>query len=254
MNLHAMSKISAATAAAAIIVAFAQPSHAQTTTRDSNSYKQPAEQVTVVGCVVPETEYRKAHDSGRGGFAETGAGLGNEYVLVRASKVSPGAAMPAAQDCSSAASAPVSANDAYELTGGHEGDVKPFVGKWVAISGKMKAAEVKTGTSGNNQPQPTGGFDPLHQDLKLFEINVESVREAPSRVAAAPANVTPEAATTPAPAASPATPAPAPQPAATGTSGREALPSTASPLPTIGLLGLLFLAGAVGIRVFAVRS
>ena len=111
-----------------------------------------------------------------------------------------------------------------------------------------------TRTSGNNQPQPTGGVDPMKQDLKLFEINVESVREAPTRAAAAPANVTPQAATTPPPAAAPATPAPAPQVASAETSRREALPHTASPLPSIGLLGLLFLAAAVGIRVFALRS
>jgi len=254
MNVHATSKISA-WAAAATFVAFAQPSHAQAPTHDSSSYKEAAEQVIVVGCVVPEADYRKAHDSGRGGFVGTGAGLSNEYVLMRASKVSQGAAMPAAQDCSSAASAPASANDAYELTGNHESDVKPFVGKWVEISGKIKAAEVTTRASGNNQPQPTGGFDPMKQDLKLFEINVESVREAPNRAAAAaPATVTPQAATTPPPTATPETPAPAPQTAAAGTSGREALPGTASPLPSIGLLGVLFLTAAAAIRIFAPRS
>ena len=254
MNIQATSKISAWAAAAAISVAFAQPAHAQATAHDSSSYKQAAEQVTLVGCVVPEADYRKAQDSGRGGLVGTGAGLGNEYVLIRASKVSAGAAVPAAQDCSSAASAPASANDAYELTGSHEGDVKPFVGKWVEISGKMKAAEVSTRANENNQPRPTGGFDPMKQDLRLFEINVESVREAPSLAAAAPADVTPQAATTPPPAATPVAPAPAPQASTAGTSGREALPHTASPLPSIGLLGLLFLAAALGIRVFALRS
>lgn len=254
MKVHATSKISAWAAAAALTVAFAQPSHAQATAQDSSSYKQPAEQVTVFGCVVPETDFRKAHDSGRGGFVGTGAGLGNEYVLVRAFKVSPGAPMPGAQDCSSAASAAASASNAYELTGSHEGDVKPFVGKWVEISGKMKAAEVTTRPSGNDQPQPTGGFDPMKQDLKLFEINVESVREAPTAAAVVtPTNVTPVAETTPPPAATSTTPAPAPQ-AVAATSGREVLPRTASPLPLIGLLGMLFLAAAAAIRALTLRS
>lgn len=58
------------------------------------------------------------------------------------------------------------------------------------------------------------------------------------------------AAAAPAPQAEPA-PQPAPEPRAIGTSGQvDELPRTASPLALTGLLGLLSLAGAAGIRAF----
>src|SRR5262245_9689424 len=45
----------------------------------------PTEQVTLTGCIQREAEYRKAHDTGRGGVAGTGVGAGNEFVLINAS-------------------------------------------------------------------------------------------------------------------------------------------------------------------------
>ena len=90
-------------------------------------------------------------------------------------------------------------------------------------------------------------------------VAAEPVAEAPAVVAEAPA-----AAPEPAPQAeiaveerqAAAAPAPQPEPAprAVGTSGQQEqaaeLPNTASPLALTGLLGLLSLAGAAGIRVF----
>ena len=89
----------------------------------------------------------------------------------------------------------------------------------------------------------------------------EPVAEAPAAVAEA---VTPapkpapqpveqrQVAAAPAPQAAPA-PEPAPEPRAVGTSGQaDELPRTASPLALTGLLGLLSLAGAAGIRAFRV--
>ncbi len=92
------------------------------------------------------------------------------------------------------------------------------------------------------------------------------VVEAPAVVAEAPAAPEPVAApepepapaiveerqvaAAPAPQAEPA-PEPAPEPRAVGTSGQaDELPRTASPLALSGLLGLLSLAGAAGIRAF----
>ena len=80
----------------------------------------------------------------------------------------------------------------------------------------------------------------------------EPVAEAPAVVAEAPAAVAAAPAIQPEP-----EPAPAPEPRAVGTSGQEnsqavsnELPATASPLALTGLLGLLSLAGAAGIRIF----
>ena len=83
-------------------------------------------------------------------------------------------------------------------------------------------------------------------------VREEPVAEAPAVVAEAPA---------PAPAPEPVAPAPAveesrvvaaapvqSEPRAVGTSGQDELPRTASPLALTGLLGLLSLAGAAGIR------
>lgn len=40
------------------------------------------QQITVTGCVQNESDYRPAHDAGRGGVAGTGVGAGNEFVLI----------------------------------------------------------------------------------------------------------------------------------------------------------------------------
>ena len=178
--------------------------------------------ITLVGCLQREADYRKQNDSGRGGPVATGAGLGNEYVLVNAADA--GAAR-GAMDCSSA-----SGGTAYELTGEHERDLTAFVGRRVEITGMLKAG--------------TGGFDPLGQDLRIQEVEVMSSREAS---AAAPALASNE----------PAEPL-ALEPRPIGTSGSAAeeqqpvasneLPRTAGPLPLAGLLGLLSLGGALGVR------
>jgi hypothetical protein len=92
----------------------------------------------------------------------------------------------------------------------------------------------------------------------------EPVAEAAAAVAEAPAAVAEAVAPAPEPAPQPveerqiaAAPAPqaapAPEPRAVGTSGQaDELPRTASPLALTGLLGLLSLAGAAGIRAFRV--
>ena len=42
--------------------------------------------ISLVGCIQRETEYRRQNNSGKGGFLGFGGGLGNEYVLVNASR------------------------------------------------------------------------------------------------------------------------------------------------------------------------
>lgn len=185
--------------------------------------------ITLVGCIQREADYRRTHDLGRGGVAATGLGRGNEYVLINASRAgSSGAAARADLDCSFEAT-----TEAYELTGDRERDLEPFVGRVVQINGMLKEADTEpVGTSGASQP--TGGVDPLGQDLRLFEVNVTSFQEV-TAAAQAP---------------SPAAPAPAaPDAQPIGTAGTDdQLPRTASPLPIAGILGLLSLGGAFGLR------
>lgn len=216
-----------ATAAAVLFstIASAQSSAQTPTQAAGQSIDDDDTPIALIGCVQREADYRRTHDLGRGGVGATGLGRDNEYVLINASKMdAAGAVSPANVVCSFQGSA-----EAYELTGNRERELEPFVGRVVQISGMLKEADTKpVGTSGN--VEPTGGIDPLDQDLRLFEVNVTSFQEPTTAAAQAPG-------TQPAPE----------QPAAT-TTGVEELPRTASPLPIAGLLGLLSLGGAFGLR------
>lgn len=265
-NRHAYSVIGAAVLSSAA-VAFAQTYDPQTSEAQADEPAAAATigqadtedmPITLVGCIQRESDYRREHDSGRGGFLSTGLGLGNEYVLINASRAgSTGSSAPI--DCASATT-----GEAYELSGKAEGDLEPFVGRLVEINGTLKRADLDdddvVGTTGTTAARPSGGFDPLGQDLRLHEVDVMSFREVMAQ------------------AAQPVSPAPAEEPEAVGTTGiaeeeaaaepaeeeeaaeqpgaaefeqqaaAEQLPRTASPLPLAGLLGLLSLAGALGVR------
>ena len=218
------------------------------------SYTTAEMPVTLIGCLQREAEYRRAHGLGRGGALAAGVGVGDEYVLVNASRVDSGAATRDRVDCSQTAS-----GDAYELTGRNEHALKPYIGRPIQISGVMKKAKVEAvGTSGT--PRPTGGVDPWNQDLRLFEVNVTSFGDVPAPVAAAtPEPAAPQTAiafeTPPPPAEREPQPVPSESPIASsdvqvpepiGTAGR--LPRTASPFPFAGLLGFLSLGAAFGVR------
>jgi hypothetical protein len=217
---------------------------AQSGTSDGSSQTvkstEEATSVTLVGCLQRENDYRKANDIGRAGAIGLGLGSGDEFVLANASAVGSAGAQASDIDCSSATT-----GDAYELTGKREDELKSLVGHVVQITGIQKKAEVEqaVGTSGANAARPTGGVDPLKRDLRLFEVEITSFQEvgpASAPAAAAPAAAAPAAA---APTAVVAEAQP------TGTSGTaQELPRTASPLPFIGLLGLLSLTGGLGLR------
>jgi hypothetical protein len=200
---------------------------------DLKSEKAP---ISVVGCIQRETDYRRQNGSGKGGFLGFGGGLGDEYVLVNASRGVEGAF----GDCTTA-----TGGDAYELTGPAEDDLEPFVGQRVAISGIRKEAEIDPATE-----RPTGGRQ-VGYDLRLFEVDVESFRAL-----AAPVQVDTVARVQ----QEPARVEPGQRPVDTGrvgTSGRQnvdaeadRLPRTASPLALSGLMGLLSLAGVAAMRIF----
>lgn len=245
--------------------------------------------ITLVGCLMRESDYRAQFDRGRGGLVGTGLGLRNEYVLIGASQASAAGSASTAGDCTSAT------GDAYDLSGDREDELEAFVGRRIEISGTRKHAALDdnqpVGTSGTSSTQVSGGFDPLGQDLQLREVNVESFREATVMAAAEPAVVDIEQQTTTVDieqqelavdselqadiqqqpvgtsgrADVPITdvaedqldqPLGLPRAAEdqpVGTTGMQAtaaedLPGTASPLPLAGLLGLLSLVGAFGVR------
>jgi hypothetical protein len=192
--------------------------------------------IALAGCIQRETEYRRQNNSGKGGFLGFGGGLGDEYVLVNASRGADGAF----GDCTTA-----TGGEAYELTGSAEDDLEPFVGQRVALTGTRKEAEIDATTG-----QPTGGRQ-AGDDLRLFEVEVASFRALATQVETY-------------------TVARAPQEAPrfeedqqeTDTGGvdtsvvqrpqsideNDQLPRTASPLLLTGVLGVLSLAGVAALR------
>jgi hypothetical protein len=210
---------------------------------------------TLVGCLMKERDWRAANGPGTGGWLNTGAGVGNEYILVNAI---PG---PVDQQTEAeAACSNVSGGRTYELKGPAERkrNLEPFVGRRIEVSGKLEDAKVDlaVGTSGEIVAgQPTGGpVNPRRRDLRLFEMRMDSFREIPI---AQPVTlfVEPEAA----PAAPPPPPAYAPEPQvqqpapAAPYTPPVALPKTASPMALLGLFGLLSMGGAFGLRTWRLR-
>ena len=267
-----------ATAAASAVVTMmlASPAQVNAAAQAPQADQQPETPITVIGCIQKESDYRREHDSGRGGAVATGIGQGDEFILVNATQTQPGSSAAGAD-----ASCAGSSGEAYPLTGDKEDDLKQLVGRRVEITGVLKKAKVEavgtagaadapeptgtTGTAGAAGTRPTGGIDPFGNDLKLFEIEVSGYREVGAAAAAAAAPSTsadvaaqstpspavtatappPQAQATPAPAApSSQTQSPPSAPAA-APSARAELPRTGSPVPAVGLMGLLSLVGAL---------
>ena len=209
--------------------------------------------VVAVGCLQSEREYRRQHESSK--FAGTGYGLNDEYVLIDAVIGGPSMNIEpiAEQDASCVPGR--GSGQAFELSGHGEDDLSAFLGRRVVIHGMLKHAKHDVGpvgTSGSFTPVPTGGGPSLGSDLRLREINVESAGLVPIRTIAEAEPVihgAPEL-----PAAAPVAEQPAPQAPAPVTPAPQALvaplPKTASPVPTIGVVGLLSFACGVGLYLF----
>jgi hypothetical protein len=219
--------------------------------------------VTLVGCIMKESDYRRQQDIGRGGWLNTGAGTSNEYVLIDAVPGPVNQLTPAEADCSTK----VGGRD-YELKGKAERkrNLEPFVGRRIEISGVFSHAdaELAVGTTGDVvATQATGGHisQPRERDLKLFEVKMDSFREIPIAQPVAVVSESETAVVSPTPEPTPAPPAysePAPAPQAPPAPApapavREQLPKTASPMALMGLLGLLSMGGAFGLRTWRLR-
>jgi len=219
-------RLACALAAAALVTVLPTQTYAKDT------FKTPKTPVTLTGCIQREVDYRRLHNSGKGGFLGFGGGLGNEYVLINASP-NPRRGF---RDCATAVG-----GEAYELTGREEGDLKPFVGQRVEIAGMRKAAEIDALTG-----RPTGGRQAGY-DLRLFEVDVDSFRALP------PVQTTTVTRVRERPAARQLNQAPI-QRRQDLDARADQLPGTASPLPVIGLVGLLSLAAGLTLRVARWRA
>src|SRR5678815_2163389 len=117
--------------------------------------REEAHPVTLVGCVMRESDYRDTYGPGLSGVRGPGIGLLDEYMLVDAREVPSGTIPPdAATPCPAAGT---TFPTAYELTGPREKEIAEYVGKRVVLTGTQKEAKVRpVGTSG--VLRPTGGF------------------------------------------------------------------------------------------------
>jgi hypothetical protein len=104
--------------------------------------------VTIVGCLMKESDYRQAHNLGKGALG--GAGLGDEFVIVNAA-VTPASGVPkpgseqrvrpsptpsaAAETCSETDN-----GQAYRITGHREEELKAFAGRRLEVTGTLKQA------------------------------------------------------------------------------------------------------------------
>jgi hypothetical protein len=240
---HSWSLLAAGVLAYAVIGVTPRPASAQLIgSVTGDHHKLP---VTAVGCLQREKEYRQAHDSGKGR-----SGQGDEYILVNATVgVASMHVEPATEAESNNCLASPDNGQAIELTGHGEKDLDPLVGRRVVITGMLKNAKhdpEAVGTSGAFTPVPRSGGH-VGSELHLREINVDSFALAPVIIPRREAAIAP-AEPEPVVSAPEPSPEPVPAPQAPQVAAAPELPKTASPLPTIGLIGLLSLAGAFGLR------
>jgi len=88
--------------------------------------------VSVVGCVQKESAYREQHNDGKGGAANTGLGVANEFMLRGAKTVDAETLKPIDNRGSNI--------ENYSLTGKLEGDVQPTVGQQILVTGYVEKA------------------------------------------------------------------------------------------------------------------
>ena len=88
--------------------------------------------VTVLGCVQKESAYRAQQNDGKGGAANTGLGVANEFMLRGAKTVNAETLKPIDNRGSNI--------ENYSLTGKLEGDVQPTVGQQIAVTGYVEKA------------------------------------------------------------------------------------------------------------------
>jgi LPXTG-motif cell wall-anchored protein len=200
---------------ATIVIAaltMAEPAGAQQRRDGSLLPQNQSGQVTAVGCLVKG-------DKVRGGKAD-------KYVLARPKK-GPVESVPEA-----ACTAEVGAN-ALTLDNPEKASIKDsMLGKWVEVTGRLESETDKN-------PDNLRELDVLSARMVPVVVPPAPTASTPARPAAQVAETRPS----PEPSAAPTPMAPAAAPAEP-----RKLPKTASPLPAIGLAGLLLVAAGVMLR------
>ena len=227
---------------------FAQSDN-RSTTKNQNQISQSSSDanatMTVVGCLVRETDYRKAHGLGKGAIG--GLGLGDEFVLVDATAVAASGSTaaatgsspqtPATRPSSSAACSEKGTGKAYRTTGQLEERLKPFVGRRIEVTGQFDhERDARTAAGETNAKLPP-------------EIKIASYREAPAAAGEGSQSANAAPAATPAPVPS------NPQTVASNQAPAERrLPNTAGNETLFALIGAMCLSGALGLRLLRLRS
>ena len=117
--------LQAAVGALALTLGVSAPLYAQ------EDKEQTARELTVIGCVELERDYRARKDAGRGGALGSGVGVGNEFVLTDARLVT------GRRRGGAAATAEAPATD-YSLTGRRERDLLRAVGRQIEVVGILE--------------------------------------------------------------------------------------------------------------------
>jgi hypothetical protein len=222
VNMHTR-RIAGLIAATFVVstTAFAQSENRPATGQQSQV--SPNTTMTLVGCLMRESDYRKAHNLGKGALG--GVGLGDEFVLVDATDSS---SAPAARSTSTTCTE-TGSGKAYRMTGKAEEQLKPFVGRRIEVTGQFDhERDAKTAAGETDAKLPP-------------EVKIASFHAVSSPGGQAPA----AASASPAPQPAPSTPS---QVASNDTSRQRQLPKTASNEPLFALIGLLCLTAALGAR------
>lgn len=125
-----------------------------------------ANEVTLIGCVMREADYRKINAGGRGGVLGTGVGAGNEFVLVNANPLTPeearrrADARTAKQKMPAAVGTSGSAGKAYGLTGEAEKNLVTDIGRLVEVVGKVDNANADMPNVTISVWHPVGDYCP----------------------------------------------------------------------------------------------
>lgn len=109
-------------------------------------------EITLVGCVEMERDYRARKDAGRGGALGSGVGVGNEFILTNA--------RPAARGRGQAVGTAGGAGTDYEITGKLEKDLLRYVGRQVEVIGTIDKGSTGLSTINVTLWHPVGDYCP----------------------------------------------------------------------------------------------
>jgi hypothetical protein len=106
--------------------------------------KPAANEVSLIGCVEFESDYRQRMAAGRGGVLGSGVGASDEFMLTNARPASAGAGTTgtggARSGGRSAAATPGAGGGVYTLTGPQEKNLKRDVGRQITVVGTIENA------------------------------------------------------------------------------------------------------------------